>query len=94
MTVRETLFEDHEGLIVLRSQECDKILQAVKEAKDYEVRTVNTQRSQRYLGSVPNVVAVSWAQEWGVKLFSAEWSEKASRRLKHDPDWKYLKVGG
>jgi hypothetical protein len=64
----------------------------MKELPDHMRYTTNSQRSQRLVGTVPNVVALQWAKEWGVKLYSKEWLEKTRQRLKHDPNWKGLRA--
>lgn len=94
MTVREFIVDGTDCFHIVKVQNCDAILQAIKETPDHMVRTVNTQHSQKYVGSVPNVVALNWAKEWGVRLYSKEWLQKARHRLKHDPDWRSLRVGG
>ena len=90
---REFIVDDAEGFHIVKQQDCGKILTAIREGRDYEHVRTNTQNSQKYLGSVPNIVALSWAKEWGVALYSRAWTEKARQRLKVDPDWKYLRSG-
>lgn len=78
----------------VKTQNCDGIISAIRESADHESGKLSTQNSQKYLGSVPTLIAVAWAKEWGVRLHSKEWLEKARHRLKHDPDWRALRVGG
>lgn len=97
MSIRELFVDTNDAkstFHLVKQQECDKILTAIRETPDHAFIRTNTQNSQKYLGSVPNIVALSWAKEWGVRLYSREWLEKVRHRLKHDPDWKYLRVGG
>lgn len=77
----------------VKTQDCDAVITLMREYGDMAPRRVNTQDSMKLLGSVPNVLALSWAQEWGVKLFSKEWLAKTRHRLRHDPDWRNLRAG-
>ena len=77
---------------LVKTQDCQKILDAMKELPDHMRYTGHTQHSQRMVGTVPNILAVSWAKEWGVRLYSKEWLEKTAKRLKTDPNWKALRA--
>ena len=78
---------------IVREQDCQGIIDAIKAAPSYMARKKpSTQDSQRWVGSVPNLMAVQWAKEWGVKLYSKEWVALAGKRLKTDPNWKQLRV--
>lgn len=77
---------------IVKTQDCSKILDAMKALPDHMVQKVCTQHSHNYVGTVPNIIAVQWSREWGVKLYSKEWLEKTSQRLKHDPNWKGLRA--
>lgn len=78
-----------------KQQDCEAVITLMREAADMRrSRRPNTQEHMRLLGSVPNVLALAWANEWGVKLFSKEWLEKTKARLRHDPDWKLLRSSG
>lgn len=77
---------------LVRVQDCDKIIEGVKDASDLAVRRANTQSFQRYLGSVPCIIALEWSNEWGVRLYSKEWTQKARHRLLHDPNWRLLRA--
>lgn len=85
--------QDLSGFHIVKQQDCERIIKAIKAAPEHMVRKrLNTQNSQKYLGSVPSVLAVAWAKEWGVKLFSKEWSQLSAQRLKHDPNWRQLRA--
>lgn len=78
---------------ILKTQDCSAVLTAMREIKDVKkALRPSTQDSTKLIGSVPNLLAVSWANEWGVTLFSKEWTEKARKRLKSDPDWRLLRA--
>lgn len=94
MFAKEYHRETSEAFQIVRVQDCEAMLTAIRETSDHMVKAVNTQNSHNYIGSVPNIVALNWAQEWGVKLYSREWLAKTRHRLKHDPDWRSLRVGG
>lgn len=81
-------------LHIVKTQNCDGVIAAMKEVFDvHTYKKYNTQTATKLVGSVPNIVALNWAQEWGVRLYSKEWLEKARHRLKHDPDWRSLRAG-
>lgn len=76
---------------IAKTQDCENILAAIKATSDIQnSRAPNTQNSHKYLGSVPTLIAVEWAKEWGVPLNSKAWLEKARHRLKTDPNWRRL----
>lgn len=77
---------------IVKTQDCEKILNTMKELPDHMRQVINTQHSHKYIGTIPNIVALNWAHEWGVKLYSKEWLAKAAERLKNDPDWKGLRA--
>lgn len=73
----------------LYTQDCEPIIDGVKAAG--EIYSRNQSGSGRYAGSIPLTVAQVWAQEWGVRLYSPEWTRLARKRL-DDPDYRYLRV--
>lgn len=77
---------------IVKTQDCAGVLQAIKELPDHMQYSANTQDSHSFVGTVPNLVAVNWAKEWGVRLYSKEWLIKTTHRLKFDPDWKQLRA--
>ncbi len=95
-TIREHIVDGDKSageFHIVKTQDCEDILKVIKEMPDHNMKQIiNTQKGHRYLGSVPNLIAVEWAKEWGVRLYSKEWNEKAARRLKHDPDWNSLRM--
>ena len=84
--------DDKNTFHLLRSQDCEKIMEAVAAIPPSQRARMNTQRAHKYLGSVPNVVALNWAKEWGVALYSREWNDKAANRMKNDPEWNRLRA--
>jgi hypothetical protein len=46
----------------------------------------------RHVASVPAVILVQWANESGLRPFTAEFNELVQRKLQ-DPDWAYLRTG-
>ena len=77
---------------IVKTQDCEAMLNALKELPDHLRHRVDTQDSQKHVGTVPNIVALNWAREWGVRLYSREWLTKANDRLKNDPDWSALRA--
>ena len=77
---------------LVKTQDCEPIMKAISAIPAEQRAKFNTQRGHKYLGSVPNVVALSWAKEWGVRLYSKEWQAKSVDRLKHDPTWNRLRA--
>ena len=93
--VREFIVDkqDLSGFHIVKEQDCEQIIKAIKAAPEHMVRKrLNTQNSQKYLGSVPNILAVAWAREWGVPLYSRQWTERVAKRLRHDPNWRQLRA--
>lgn len=91
--VQERFVDTSTGFHLVKEQDCEQIIKAIKAAPEHMVRRrVNTQNSQRYIGSVPNVLAIAWAKEWGVRVYSKEWTERVVKRLKHDPNWSLLRA--
>lgn len=80
------------GFSIIKTQDCENIIKAIGELPDHAKRRLYNKSNQRLLGTVPNILAVSWAKEWGVRLYGKEWLEKAAKRLRHDPEWSKLKV--
>ena len=92
--VSERLIDTDTGFLLVKEQDCEQIIKAIKAAPEHMVRTrVNTQNSQKYVGSVPTILAVHWAKEWGVRLYSKEWTMKAHSRITKDPNWRLLRAG-
>lgn len=77
---------------IVKTQDCEGIIKAIKELPDHNPYTGNTQDAHKYVGTVPNLCAVNWAKEWGVPPYSKEWLKKTVQRLKFDPDWKQLRA--
>lgn len=77
---------------VLKTQDCEKILKTINELPDYVISEQMRKSAQRLIGTVPNVMAVAWAQEWGCKLYGKEWLDNAAKRVEHDGRYAKLKV--
>lgn len=90
--IAEQIVDTTDGFAIVKQQDCDKIIQAIQATGDMARRTTNTQHSLRYTGSIPMILAAAWAEEWGVRLLSNEWREKAAQRLLNDPDWRSLRA--
>lgn len=88
----EQVIDRHDGFTIAKEQDCEEIIKAIQATGDLRRRLTNTQHSQKYLGSVPSLVAVAWAKEWGVRPFSREWLQKAKKRLLSDPNWRSLRA--
>ena len=88
----ERVIDHSDGFTIAKEQDCEEIIKAIKATGDLRRRITNTQHSQKYIGSVPNLVAVAWAKEWGVRPFSREWLEKTKKRLLSDPNWRSLRA--
>lgn len=91
--IRERFVDGSDGkLHLVKTQDCEAILRTIKEMPDHVVQKKMRNASNRLVGSVPNILAVAWAKEWGVKLYSREWIEMSMKRLKNDPNWSALRV--
>ena len=88
----ERVIDRPDGFVIAKQQDCEEILKAIQATGDLRRRLSNTQHSQKYLGSVPNVVAIEWAKEWGGRPFSREWLQKSKKRLLSDPNWRSLRA--
>lgn len=90
----ERFVERSDGsLVQIKTQDCDAVIAAMREVSEMQVRRrVNTQDHMKLLGSVPNVLALAWANEWGVAVYSKEWLEKTKNRLRNDPNWRLLRA--
>lgn len=85
--------QDRSGFHIVKQQDCEAIIKAIQAAPEHMVRQrLNTQNSQKYLGSVPNILAIAWAKEWGVRLYSKAWTERVAQRLRNDPNWRQLRA--
>ena len=84
--------DDKNTFHIVKTQDCEGVIKAVNEMADHAQHTVNTQSSHNFVGTVPNLVAINWATEWGVRLYSKEWLAKTTHRLKNDPDWSALRA--
>lgn len=92
---RERIVDDVSGgkIHIVKTQDCEAVITAMREVGSFRRSfRPNTQDSMKLIGSIPNILALSWAQEWGVKLYSREFMQKARQRLKFDPDWKSLRA--
>lgn len=93
--VRERIIDtkDDRGTFhIYKQQDCEKMMDAIRDLPSYLREQRKTQEGVKYLGSVPNLLAVAWAKEWGVRLYGREWLQLTKRRLKHDPNWNRLRV--
>lgn len=93
--VRERFVDENDAkntFHLVKSQDCEPIMDAIAAIPPEQRLRMNTQRGHKYLGSVPNVVALQWAKDWGVKLYSRAWQERAAKTLKHDPNWNRLRA--
>ena len=77
---------------IVKNQDCEGIIKVLHELNDHVPVKRSTQVTRRLVGTVPNIVAVQWAKEWGVRLYSREWAEKVHKRLKTDPNWVALRA--
>lgn len=75
-----------------KQQDCEKIIAAIGDYPSHLRRKASTQDAAKLIGTVPNLLAISWAKEWGVRPFSREWTQKCKERLKNDPNWRSLRV--
>ena len=88
-SVREQIVDTSTGFIIKKQQDCEGMIQAIHSLSDKLPKRAS---SQKYLGSVPTIIAIAWANEWGVRPFSREWLTKARHRLKNDPNWSKLRI--
>lgn len=78
-------------LKILKTQDCEQILKTVHHIPEMTSMKKLLKANQRYLGTVPNVIGLQWANEAGVRMFSREWHEVVKKKF-HDPQWAKLKV--
>lgn len=90
--ITEKVIDTSTGFIIAKEQDCEDMIKAIKAAGETQRRRVNTQAGQKYLGSVPILAAQVWAKEWGVRIYSKEWLERAGKRLRNEPDWMKLRA--
>lgn len=78
-------------LRVRRTQDVEQILKAIHEIPDHMSRRSAASSGMKYVGSIPNLIAVHWATESGTRLYSKEWLAYARNKM-DDPTWAKLKV--
>ncbi len=67
------------NLIISKTQNVDELLRAI----NFLEAPRNTYgKSLKYLGSIPNVLALEWAKECGHPLYSKEWKEYSLKKLR------------
>lgn len=76
---------------IIKTQNVDAILRTIHELPEHMSRRKVAKSGQRLIGTVPNVIALKWAQESGLRLYSKEWMAYARKKL-DDPEWAKLKV--
>lgn len=79
-------------LVIKKTQDFEPLLTFVDDAATNITVQRRRDSAVRLTGTIPDLVAVSWAREWGVRLYSREWLEKAHQRVKHDPNWRKLRI--
>lgn len=78
-------------LRIERKQDVEHILKAIHAMPDLMTRRQVAGSGMKYVGSVPNLIAVKWATESGTRLYSKEWLEYARKQM-DKPEWSKLKV--
>ena len=78
-------------LHVLKKQNVDNILQAAKELPDHVSAAKLRASNMRLFATVPNVIALAWANESGTRIYSREWLDYVNRKLQSD-EWKALRI--
>jgi len=79
--IREHTVDHGEGRFsIVKTQDVEPMLRAIHELPDLAKRRQYAQ-GRRLLGSVPNVIALQWARESGLRLYSTEWMQYARKKL-------------
>lgn len=74
-----------------KTQDVEPVIKAVQSMSNTFTRTQRKKSEMHYVGSIPVLVGVQWAKEWGVRLYSKEFMRLAAKRLKTDPNWAKLR---
>ena len=75
---KQYLHVDDAGNAVLESiQDVEDIFEANKR----KAELLDRKKDWWFIGTIPNQIALQWAQESGTKLYSKEWTEFAKRKL-------------
>lgn len=77
---------------IVKSMDVEPMLKALQELPEHIRYKRSTQSGVRHLFSLPPLIAVTWAREWGVSLYSHEFNELARSRVMNDPNWQKLRV--
>lgn len=87
--VEKYLYDQHEQVHrVVRTADVQGELDAIAGLREHIVP--NTGPAQgKYLGTVPNIIAVQWAKECGAAIGTKEWGKYAKTKLA-DGTWKKL----
>ena len=93
--VAEKLISDYTtgAVRVVKTQNCDNILAAIKEAPDV-FRKNTGPNGARYAGSVPLLVAGQWARECGAAVGTKEFLAYARKKLMSGEYNKLIVHGG
>lgn len=92
---REEIIVDSDGTIHRKKTiDAEPIMDAVKAYSDLISTRVNTQRSEKYVGSIDPLTAVNWMKESGYRIGTRDFAKFAMNRIKHDIDYRRFKVGG
>jgi hypothetical protein len=76
-----------------RVQEIDPVLDFAKHMAENHTKPHYGEAAVRYVGTIPQVLADTWAREAGVAIGTREFLEVAKRKLM-DSDYAYLRVRG
>lgn len=79
------------GLKIVKTQDVEPILKTVHFLPDAMSKRKYLKSNNRYMGSIPSVIGLQWAEEAGVRYLSREWKEVAVRKLK-TPEFSKLKL--
>jgi hypothetical protein len=90
--IKTRVVHDDRKLTIVKTQNVDEALKAIDGLRENTRKNSGPGRG-RHVGSVPVVLALAWAKEWGCAPGSAEWNRLAAARLRSDEFFR-LRVHG
>lgn len=90
--INTTYHVQHDAVVVKETMDAEPLFEYTKGVAHDNPRSVRAKKPGRMVGSIPFILGAQWAKEWGVKLYSKEWLEKAQKRIETDPNFKKLRI--
>lgn len=76
--ITERVVDTDDGFRIVRTQECDDVIEGVHHASSATKKDVD---GARYLGSVPLIVCEIWSKECGAAPGTREFAEYAKKKI-------------